>query len=118
MNIPARLMGGFREFTKSDWDAFAGCEDKNPLICDDLDSVCIVIDGRSINVTHLGGKGWDDNDPDSIPIYAREFGTREEAHDVASAIEMLARLAGMNMLCPSAMANVLSAMLGGVVGTL
>lgn len=98
---------GFREFTRDDWDAFAGCEDANPLICDDIPTVCIVIDGASINVNHVDGE-----DPEGIPIYACEFSTREKAHDVAYALSVLAKEMSI-----SGMANVLEAMLGEPVGT-
>lgn len=37
----------FREFTKVDWHAFAGCETRDPLICDTRRDWVIVIDGAS-----------------------------------------------------------------------
>jgi len=37
----------FREFTKVDWYAFAGCESRDPLICDTRPDFLIVIDGAS-----------------------------------------------------------------------
>lgn len=104
---------GFREFTDSDWMAFAGCEDKNPLICDDPDSICVVIDGRSVSVHHNDGRGCDISDPEGIPIYAHEFDTVEQAHDVAYAVTVLAC-----ELSIAGLAHVLQAMFGEHVGTL
>jgi hypothetical protein len=41
----------FKPFDKMDWDAFAGCESKNPLI-GYYGDFTIVIDGGLINIVH------------------------------------------------------------------
>ena len=41
----------FRPFTQGDWYAFAGCESKNPFICE-TDEYCIVIDGNNVNMVY------------------------------------------------------------------
>ena len=41
----------FEPFTQADWDAFAGCETKNPLI-GSYGDFAIVIDGDMINIVH------------------------------------------------------------------
>lgn len=51
-------LSSFREFTETDWDAFQGCESKDPLIADDVQyntvGHTIVIDGDTINVIRDG----------------------------------------------------------------
>jgi hypothetical protein len=42
----------FKPFDKMDWDAFAGCETKNPLI-GYYNDFTIVIDGEMINIVHF-----------------------------------------------------------------
>lgn len=39
----------FKPFTQGDWYAFAGCESKFPLICDDRDDYVIIMDGGSFS---------------------------------------------------------------------
>ena len=41
----------FVAFTQADWDCFAGCETKNPLI-GYYNDLTIVIDGGLVNIVH------------------------------------------------------------------
>ncbi len=41
----------FSPFTKSDWDAFAGCESENPMI-GASGMFTIVLDGSMVNIIH------------------------------------------------------------------
>ena len=40
----------FREFTKEDWYAFAGCDSSNPLIAE-IDDWTVLIDGETISIS-------------------------------------------------------------------
>ena len=39
---------GFRQFTESDWDGFAGCTSKEPWIRYDEDCPTIILDGTTV----------------------------------------------------------------------
>jgi hypothetical protein len=40
----------FRNFTEGDWCAFAGCESRDPQICDDLENCTMIIDDGRLEV--------------------------------------------------------------------
>lgn len=43
----------FKPFTEMDWDMWAGCESKFPLICDNRDDYVIIMDGGSFSFYSL-----------------------------------------------------------------
>lgn len=51
----------FDSFTEADWWSFAGCETKNPLICQ-TEEYSIVIDGNNVNMVYhedeYGGEAY------------------------------------------------------------
>lgn len=73
--------GVLREFDKSDWMAFNGCESTAPLIGDDLAGCTIIIDGLSV-----GLYGPAQHETKQSPIYGFEVASEEEAFELAEAL--------------------------------
>lgn len=44
-------MTEMKPFTKEDWYAFSGCEDKEPMI-GEIDGFTVVLDGPVLNIVH------------------------------------------------------------------
>ena len=77
-----------RDFTRTDWMAFAGCEDKHPLIDDDhAETIVVVVDGKNLCINHYGG---DQDEHGCVPCYAFEAPSRSDAMRVAEALVTLA----------------------------
>jgi hypothetical protein len=46
-----------RDFTQGDWQAFAGCESRNPKI-GELDNLIVIVDGNDIQVAQAEDDNW------------------------------------------------------------